>query len=294
MSEPQATGHLDLDALADALAGERDDDPHLRTCPSCADRLAELAAAEVAVVASLATLPEPPLPDGLAERLAAAVKAEGASSARVVPLRRRSPPSWLPAVAASLVVVLGGGVGLTLLRGATTGGEDAATSAAGGGVESGSTSPDSADTASLVPTASGADYADPAQRSAVLPRVLAGTAPLADRPAPQASRPEASRSEDQDAPALPTPALTGTRPLSGALERLRDPQALADCVAALTPADATGSAVLALDHGSYRGSPALAVVQPDRDPDRLLLTVVDPGCSAADPRTLLQVRVDRP
>ena len=289
MSEPQATGHLDLDALADALAGERDDDPHLRTCPSCADRLAELAAAEVAVVASLATLPEPPLPDGLAERLAAALRAERASSARVVPLRRRRPPSWLPAVAASLGVVLAGGVGMTLLRGATTGGEDAATSAAGGGAESGSTSPDSADTTSLVPTASGADYADPAQRSAVLPRVLAGTAPLADRVAPEASRPE-----DQDAPALPTPALTGTRPLSGALERLRDPQALADCVAALTPADATGSAVLALDHGSYRGSPARAVVQPDRDPDRLLLTVVDPGCSAADPRTLLQVRVDRP
>ena len=37
MTDP--SGHLDLDALADVLAGERDD-AHLPTCRSCADRLA--------------------------------------------------------------------------------------------------------------------------------------------------------------------------------------------------------------------------------------------------------------
>ncbi len=62
-------GHLDLDALADVLAGERDD-AHLRTCPPCTDRLAELAAADASVTAALGALPPPPLPDGLSERLA--------------------------------------------------------------------------------------------------------------------------------------------------------------------------------------------------------------------------------
>ena len=76
-----AGDHLDLDALADVLAGERPDDAHLRRCASCADRLAELQDAEVAVVASLATLPDPPLPDGLAARIEAALRAEPALEA---------------------------------------------------------------------------------------------------------------------------------------------------------------------------------------------------------------------
>ena len=65
------------DALADVLAGERPDDLHLRSCGACADRLAELAAAEVAVVASLAALPPAPVPEGLVERLTAALRDEG-------------------------------------------------------------------------------------------------------------------------------------------------------------------------------------------------------------------------
>ena len=70
---PPDDGHLDLDALADVLAGERDD-AHLRTCRHCTDRLGELAAADASVAGALGALPAPPLPDGLSARLAQALQ----------------------------------------------------------------------------------------------------------------------------------------------------------------------------------------------------------------------------
>lgn len=68
--------HLDLDALADALAGVSTGEQHLAGCASCASRLRELEAAEGAVRVSLAGLREPEVPAGLADRITAALAAE--------------------------------------------------------------------------------------------------------------------------------------------------------------------------------------------------------------------------
>jgi len=75
MSGPQPSPHLDLDRLADLLAGEGSDDDvaHVGQCSGCAGRLDELSVAEVEVAAALAALPAPPLPADLADRLTAAL-----------------------------------------------------------------------------------------------------------------------------------------------------------------------------------------------------------------------------
>ena len=70
MTRPQ--GHLDLDALADVLAGEGDD-THVRSCATCTEALAELAAADLTVTSALHALPAPPLPEGLSLRLTRAL-----------------------------------------------------------------------------------------------------------------------------------------------------------------------------------------------------------------------------
>lgn len=351
MTEPPGAGHLDLDALADALAGQREGDAHLRACSTCADRLDELAAAEVAVVASLATLPQPAVPAGLAERLAAALQAEGASPGSVTPLRPavRRPPrrssAWLSSAAACLVLVLAGGLGLAVLGALPLGGSsgsetstDGGSSGAGGtgggggagGAEAGGAGAGGAaaggaeagqEVAGVVVTASGVDYADPAQRTAALRRVLvaapapeaaapgpaapaapapppaapgaAATPPAAPRaPVADADGADAGQAQELDLPPAPSPALTLTS--TTGLERLRDPAALADCLAGLPPADVPDPAPVAADLASYRGAPALAVVQDDGRPDSLLLTVVAATCSRADPGVLERVRVDRP
>ena len=326
---PPPSDHLDLDALADVLAGERADDGHLSRCAFCAQRLGELSAAQEGVVAALAALPDPALPDGFEARLAAALAAAGAEGTgagsaepgpaaaapapheevrRVTALPRRTRPVWLPAAAASLVLVLGGGLGYALLAGSGTEADDATASAAGGAVEpdrsseessalsvpedsdasrSGPAEPESAqadapeqetappesagvgpagtDAAEPARSATGADYADEAQREAVLPRVLAGPEP-------------------DDAPDEPL--------VDGPLARLRSPQALAGCLAALT--QSRGVAPLALDEAAFRGEPALAVVLPAAEPGEVVVHVVGADCAAGDPHELLVVRTSRP
>ena len=314
MIDPPTSGHLDLDALADVLAGEREDDRHLRDCAACGDRLAELAAAEVAVAASLATLPPPALPEGLSQRLAEALRAEALQAealqaeavqaqpartpvrrgATVTTLRRWRPDSWVPSVAASLVLVLAGGLGYLAVQG-SVGSDDAATSdtAAGGGSES-TADEEAADALAAPVRRSGVDYADAAQRAAVLPSLLAGAraqpfgSVAPEVPAAPASPALPAASE------LPAPALGGAPLLDPALARLRDPVALEECLSALRSGGSPAAAPLALDYAAYEGSPALAVVQPDTDPGRVVLTVVGPGCSASDADTLLRTRLARP
>jgi hypothetical protein len=186
-----APGHLDLDALADVLAGERDDDAHLRACRPCADRLAELAAADASVTAALAALPPPPLPDELSARLTRALQQEWhADVATVRPLRQRA-AGWLPSVAASVALVLAGAVGWSLLgQAGPESAETASDAGGGGGAESEAAQEAAPDAAAglAAPAAAATDWADAAARPAALSRLLATTAdssaptalPLAD------------------------------------------------------------------------------------------------------------------
>jgi len=264
-------GHPDLDALADVLAGG--DDAHLRTCASCRERLAELAAADASVSAALAALPAPPLPDGLTARLERALweerlREERQARAAGHPARRRA-PAWLPAAAAAVALVLAGGVGVSLLDLSGQGSSDTAASGGAGQDESGageSAADDSAMDAAAprTRTGTGTDWADGPSRTAALPRLLAP----ADTSASGATAFSAG----------------------DGLDRLRDPAALAACLAALPGGDAD---VLAVDYARYAGAPALAVVQAD-GPDLVEVTVVGSGCSAADPQVLGSASLPRP
>lgn len=328
MTEPPT--HLDLDALADLLAGEADEvaQLHLQACASCASRLAELRTAEARVVAVLGALPPPAVPADLDARLAAALAAEASTGrAGVTALPGRSTEGapgrtpgrtpgqsrWLPAAAAAVLLLSGGGLGYALLQGG--GASESATSAAAGG----QAGPD------LVLNNSGTDWSDPAAVRAVLPGVLAGrvnpvtlslTEQLAekrgedqagDMATSTAQRPAGAEGDTgsgsaggaeagPDADAVPAPAAPAPAGAEVAepLGRLRTTEGLADCLAALLPPDQPEVQPLALDYAQYKGRPALAVVLPDPDPDQFSIFVVGEGCSRADDSTLYFVRVPRP
>lgn len=282
-----AAPHLDLDALADALAGQGGEQTrgHLSSCGSCSSRLAELEAAEARVVAALGALPDPPLPDGLAERIEAVLRAEPAptagAGASVTALPARAPRRrLLPAAAAAVLVLTGAGLGVSLVGG----GADEQTSKAGGS------------TAGAPPlSSSGADYADPAAVTGVLPAVLAGGAGpgVSDSSAgtaADAAPPEAATSQDARATSqLPAPAAA-----EDPLARLRTPEGLADCLSAVLPPEEPDLQPRALDYAQFRGQPALAVLLPDPDPGKVSVYVVGPACAAADAAVLGFFRVDAP
>lgn len=287
MSETFAAGgagHLDLDALADAVAGEGDaaSTAHLAACPSCTSRLRELEAAEQRVAAVLSTLPPPTVPADLADRLTAALAAEAplapavattGASVTALPAREASRRrTWLPAAAAAVLLASGAGIGWSML--------------------SGGSGSDDADTAGreLLASASGADYADAASLAASLPAVLAGDAQgdTAYTASSEAAGATTSRSEDTAA-APEAAAMSAPDPL----DRLRTTDGLAACLAGLQD-DGAPVEPLALDYASYDGAPALAVLLPDPDPAKVAVFVVGPECAQADPRLLHYVRVDRP
>jgi hypothetical protein len=300
-----APSHLDLDALADALAGEADADAaaHLAGCASCSSRLAELEAADARVVSVLGTLPAPEVPDGLADRLSAAFAAEqplapAGSTGTVTALSARAPKRrFLPAAAAAVLVLCGGGLGYSLLSGAgSDSGADEATSQAAGAGDGG-----------LVLNASGTDYADEAAVAGVLEGVLRGAAAAQ---ADGALRAEAAPGSESD-PATGTGGATGTSPgpadamtmqapaaasvpVPDPLERLRSPEALQDCLASLASPDEPDLEPLALDFALYEGQPALAVVLPDPDPAKLSVFVLGPDCTRENEDLLTFFRVDRP
>lgn len=269
MTDP--TVHLDLDGLADHLAGELDAGAHLSGCGGCTARLAELEAADRLVVLALQGLADPPLPDEVADRISAGLADQALLTPAappppaVVPLAaRRRRPTWLPAVAAGVVLVTGGLLGAQLLGGrdGSSSGTQTAPQSAAGAVQ------DSAAPA-FATVASGLDYADAAAVTAALPAVLDGSA---DAPAAR------------EAEAL----------VAGPLARLREPAALADCLGVLPDPSLPDQRPLALDYATYGGAPALAVVLPDPDPTRLSLFVVGPGCSRADADVRFFTRVTRP
>ncbi len=294
MTDPFVDPHLDLDGLADHLAGETDAHLHLSTCGGCTARLAELEAADRMVIAALRSLGDPPLPADVADRIAAALRAEppvavpgaapatpgalpSGAAATVTPLtaarttRRRA---WLPSVAAAVVLVAGGLLGYGLLQGRSGNGSASTTSAA---------APGAADSrAAGYPTVmSGVDYADPAAIAAALPGVLDGSA--------------GSLSTAQAAPNPPgQSAPSGAPAADDPLARLREPGGLADCLATLLDPARPDDQPLALDYASYRGTPALAVVLPDVDPGKVAVFVVGPDCSRADDDLAFFTRLTRP
>ncbi len=281
--------HLDLDALADHLAGEGDGAAHLATCAVCQDRLAELAVASVTVSAALAALPPPRLPPELGKRIAAALAAEpapapsalAAPSATVTPLAGRRPAArrtWPLSVAAAVVLVCGAGLGYTLLAG---GGNDSAEQTAA--LDSAAV-PDP--NAALERSTSGTDYADAAAVAGGLANVLAGTAPQEALGATADSR--------RAPPAAPLSSGTGLAEAGDPLDRLRDPAGLASCLLALLPPEEPDVRPLALDYARYGATPALAVVLPDPDPAKVSVFVVGPDCSQDNDSTLLFTRLTKP
>ncbi|MCU1591491.1 MAG: hypothetical protein JWP11_2747, partial [Frankiales bacterium] len=78
------------------------------------------------------------------------------------------------------------------------------------------------------------------------------------------------------------------------LARLRSNAGLAECLLALLPPDDPSVKPLALDYGSYKGTPAMVVVLPGSAPRKLDVFVVGPGCSRANDSTLFYTSVDKP
>lgn len=295
--QSSAPPHLDLDALADTLAGEGSGADHLASCGSCTSRLAELTAAEARVTAVLATLPPPPMPDGLAERLSAAIAAEAPlraqASTTVTPLPSREPRRrWLPAAAAAVLLASGAGIGYAVLE-APGGNDEGASTAAG---------------ADLVLNASGTDYGDEAAVAAVLPQVLQGAAggevsagsvpdtarsesDSADSAAADSGAGGTSQTQSDAAATMQAPAMAfGEDPLA----RLRTADGLADCLSALVPPEEPDLQPLALDYAQFQGAPALAVVLPDPDPAKVSVFVVGPACAQGNEDLLKFLRVDAP
>ncbi len=80
---------------------------------------------------------------------------------------------------------------------------------------------------------------------------------------------------------------------SDGLARLREPAALASCLAGLLPVDQPDARPLALDYAAYQGAPALAVLLDDPDPAKVSVFVVGPTCVKGDEALLFFTRLDR-
>lgn len=312
MSGPQPGPHLDLDRLADLLAGEggADDVAHVGACSGCAGRLDELSAADAEVAAALAALPPPALPADLVERLSAALAAEppltpsrpawrpapgddlepaGGGSRTVTPFPSSAPRRWQPFAAAAGLLVAAGGLGGALLLGGGTSGDEAARS--GAGSAAGTAAP-----ASGLPTSStGQDYARPGALAAALPALLAGDAARAVAAPSSGFSGDATAEQPPASAPAPTPGMgVVAQPRSDPLARLRDPAELASCLAALLPPDGDVEP-LALDYAAYAGQPALTVVLPASGAaDKVDVFVVGAQCRPGDDRTLFFTRLDRP
>ena len=269
--------HLDLDALADVLAGGPEPE-HLQSCPSCRARLDELGTATTGVSAALAALPAPPMPDDLADRLSRAVEQAGAPApTNVLPLDDRRRSRWLPAlgaVAAAAVLVTGGVLVANRGGGSPARTSDQAASGTGYAVSD-----------------SGADY-DAKQLAAALPSLLKGHAEAA------ATAPKAAAGLQAPAP-VPTgeratdstfAAVTGG---ADPLAALRDTAGLARCLASLSDPSQSG-VPLALDYASYNGTPALVVVLPSSKLDKVDVFVVPVGCAKPDGALLYFARLPKP
>lgn len=299
MTSP-GTAHLDLDALADLLAGEGTaaQTQHVTTCAACSAALVDLDAALVPVAAELAAAAAAPLPappPDLEERLLARLRAEpvpaapegrrtgalpvaadddedaGPTGGTVLPSRRPAPRAGrrpalrrdglgVAAGAVALLALVGIGLGLAARSGGGASSNGSSSTAASGGSAASRPAP------AVATSATGTDYApDDGSLARALPRLLAAP------PVPPAA--QSARS------ALPTP---------DPLARLHDPTVLAGCLSAL------GGQPLALDYARFAGTPALVVVLPSARPTAVDVYVVGPGCRKGDDQTRYFRRLPRP
>jgi hypothetical protein len=291
--------HLDLDALADLLAGEGTaaQTEHVTACAVCSGALVDLDAALVPVAAELAAAAAAPLPappPDLEDRLLARLRAEPAPAApegrrtgalpvadpdderahppgaTVLPARRPAPrPAprrdglGVAAGAVALLALVGLGIGLA----ARTGGGDK--SASSSSAASGGSASAARPTAAVPTSATGTDYAPgDGSLARALPALLAAPA----------VPPAAARA------AAPTSQAAGPDPLA----RLHDPAVLAGCLSTL------GAQPLALDYARFSGAPALVVVLPSARPTVVDVYVVGPGCRKGDDQTRYFRRLPRP
>jgi hypothetical protein len=205
-----------------------------------------------------------------------------------------------------LVLTLVGAAGWAALR---TGGATSSDTAGSGTAESSTSADDAAggsaarepaeQLAAALPERrdSGADYADPAQRTTALRQALpdasAGRQAAQERSATPFDTGEAETSRAPSATALSaraSPAAPLVPQSADPLARLRDPAALAACLAALGP----GRTAVAVDYARYGAAPAVAVLRPTADARTVSLTVVGAGCSTGDPDVLLSTTVTTP
>lgn len=273
--------HLDLDALADVLAGELSS-PHLDGCADCQARLSELSDAMSSVTAALAALPEPVVPPDLVAHIDSALARErraleAPTAATVTPLatRRSGSARWLlggGSIAAAAALVFGG---ILLFRGDSP---DRSTTA-------------SVQTASIARNATGAEYArDGRLLAAELPKLLKGNAPAVATPG-AAAAPAAPSGGAEEAQTRTLD--SGTALTADPMALLRTPAGLAACLASLSdPADP--GIPLALDYASFEGQPALVVVLPTSTDDKVDVFVVGAMCSQADSKVLFFTRLTKP
>jgi hypothetical protein len=271
--------HLDQDALADVLA----DEPaagaldHLQECDLCAASLSELRKALGLVAATLAALPEPAFPDGLAERLDSAIAKErralsAGTATNVVPLvatRRRNLLPLAGGLAAAAVLVVGG----VILAGGSGGSSKNSSTKAGVSAQH--------PTAGIATSNSGRAYAKGgAGLAEQLPSLLTGSA------ADAATAPEVT-TQDRSVP------KAGGPEVADPLAALRSNAGLAACLVSLTdPADP--GVPLALDYGSYAGTPALVVVLPSPIKDKVYVYFVGAECNAKDSHVLFFDKLTKP
>jgi hypothetical protein len=269
--------HLDQDGLADVLADEPASGAldHLEACSLCAASLAQLRASCDLVSAALAALPEPALPEGLAARLDQAITQERLAPptravTNVIPLQATRRRNLLPiagGLAAAAVLVVGA---VVLTR---SGSSSTTTTSAGVSAQN--------PTSRIATSNTGRAYAKGGVGlAAQLPSLLKGSAP----------GPEASQQADATVQA-PKAALgaAAVDPLSA----LRTNAGLAQCLVSLTDPDQPG-VPLALDYGSYAGTPALVVVLPSPVTDKVYVYFVGAGCNAKDSQVLFFAKLAKP
>lgn len=309
--------HLDLDGLADVLAGERE----IPACADCTAALADLERASAGVTAALSLLPDAALPDDVARRLELALQQAGSAiesasprpddgatagaSITTLPVREESRPPrrWLPAAAAAVILVGGVGLGVSTLGGGGSDSDLSATSAEDAGAGG---------LAGLVRNDSGRNY-DKASLPSSVAGILAGKAEAPTvASAPMAGTVESSRDAKDGSTAgsggtgggvAATPPADSVQPFSAApqsavadeLARLRSTEGLAACLTALLPPDDESVQPLALDYARFDGEAALLVVLPvpNRE-DKVDVFVVGADCAPADEDLLFFSRVDRP
>lgn len=261
------TGHLDLDALADAAAEASEPAPaaHLASCATCRAAVDEVRAVGEQVRGQLAGLPAPTMPDDVVRRLR--IPPATVTTLPTAPREASRGQRLLPAAAAVVLLLAGGGYALSRLGGSTGSSQSTSSSAGRAGK--------AAPTQGFPRSSTGTDYTGRGDLARAVPGLLVGerTAPA---PAPMAGAP-----------------VTGGS-AADALDRLRTPAGLADCLLALLPPDDPSVRPLALDYAAFRGTPAMVVVLPAVDIKKVDIYVVGAGCSRANDSTLFYTSVPRP